>query len=125
MRTGFAGQPCAAAVPAYAGIAASKTIRRRARSSMREFYSVSFSLFAVFSESIDGIPPMVSGLKGLEKLHVYTPGLRRRPLDAVTSSDFRPATLPKTSDLRLRKTSDLRPATCDYLTHTKHLPAYH
>ena len=46
---------------------------------MREFYSVSFSLFAVFSEPIEGIPPMVSGLKGLEKLHVYTPGRANDP----------------------------------------------
>ncbi len=46
---------------------------------MREFYSVSFSLFAVFSESYDGIPPLVRGIRGLQKLHVYTPGRAHDP----------------------------------------------
>jgi uncharacterized protein (TIGR02118 family) len=46
---------------------------------MREFYSVSFSLFAVFSESFDGIPPLISGVPGLEKVHIYTPGRAHDP----------------------------------------------
>jgi uncharacterized protein (TIGR02118 family) len=46
---------------------------------MREFYSVSFCLFVVFSEPIDGIPPLISGIAGLEKVHVYTPGRAHDP----------------------------------------------
>ena len=46
---------------------------------MREFYSVSFCLFAVFSEPFDGIPPLVRGMPGLEKVHVYTPGRAHDP----------------------------------------------
>src|SRR5262245_23890072 len=46
---------------------------------MREFYSVSFSLFAVFSTSFDGIPPLLSGVPGLQKVHVYTPGRAHDP----------------------------------------------
>jgi uncharacterized protein (TIGR02118 family) len=46
---------------------------------MREFYSVSFSLFAVFSTPFDGIPPLVSGVPGLQKVHVYTPGRAHDP----------------------------------------------
>ena len=40
---------------------------------------MTFSLFAVFSESIDGIPPMVSGVAGLQKVHIYTPGRASDP----------------------------------------------
>ena len=46
---------------------------------MREFYSVSFSLFAAFSEPFDGIPSLVRKIPGLEKLHVYTPGWAHDP----------------------------------------------
>jgi len=46
---------------------------------MREFYSVSFCLFVVFSEPFDGIPPLVRGIPGLEKVHVYTPGRAHDP----------------------------------------------
>jgi uncharacterized protein (TIGR02118 family) len=46
---------------------------------MREFYSVSFSLFAAFSESFDGIPALVGGVRGLDKVHVYTPGRAHDP----------------------------------------------
>jgi uncharacterized protein (TIGR02118 family) len=40
---------------------------------------VSFSLFAVFSELFDGIPPLIRGIPGLEKVHVYTPGSAHDP----------------------------------------------
>lgn len=40
---------------------------------------MSFSLFAVFSEPLDGIPALASGVPGLRKLHVYTPGRARDP----------------------------------------------
>ena len=40
---------------------------------------MSFSLFLVFSEAFDGIPPLVRGIPGLEKLHVYTPGRAHDP----------------------------------------------
>jgi uncharacterized protein (TIGR02118 family) len=46
---------------------------------MREFYSVAFTLFAVFSEMFEGIPPLVSGVRGLQKVHVYTPGRAHDP----------------------------------------------
>jgi uncharacterized protein (TIGR02118 family) len=46
---------------------------------MREFYSVAFSLFAVFSEIFDGIPSLVGGVRGLQKVHVYTPGRAHDP----------------------------------------------
>src|SRR5262245_33774657 len=46
---------------------------------MREFYSVSFCLFAVFSEVFDGVPRLVSGVPGLRRVHVYTPGRARDP----------------------------------------------
>ena len=51
----------------------------RSASAMREFYSVSFCLFLVFSEPFDGIPPLVRGVPGLEKVHVYTPGRAHDP----------------------------------------------
>src|SRR5262245_43169594 len=76
MRTGFAGQFCACT---GAAAAASRTARSRARSHMREFYSVSFSLFAVFSEPFDGIPALGSGVPGMHKMHIYTPGRARDP----------------------------------------------
>ena len=38
-----------------------------------------FCLFLVFSETFDGIPPLVSGVPGLEKVHVYTPGRAHDP----------------------------------------------
>src|SRR5262245_38141714 len=77
MRTGFAGQPCASAGAAAA--AASRRVRRRATGRMREFYSVSFSLFAVFSELFDGIPALGSGVPGMHRMHIYTPGRARDP----------------------------------------------
>ena len=40
---------------------------------------MAFSLFAVFSEPFDGIPPLVRGIRGLQKLHVYTPGRAHDP----------------------------------------------
>ena len=46
---------------------------------MREFYSVAFSLFAVFDEMFEGIPPLVGGVRGLQKVHVYTPGRAHDP----------------------------------------------
>ena len=46
---------------------------------MREFYSVAFSLFAVFSEMFEGIPSLVGRVRGLQKVHVYTPGRAHDP----------------------------------------------
>lgn len=46
---------------------------------MREFYSVSFCLFAVFSTPFDNVPGLVRGVAGLEKAHVYTPGKAHDP----------------------------------------------
>lgn len=40
---------------------------------------MSFCLFVVFSESFDGIPPLVRRIPGLEKVHVYTPGRAHDP----------------------------------------------
>jgi uncharacterized protein (TIGR02118 family) len=40
---------------------------------------MSFCLFAVFSEPFDGIPPLIRGIPGLEKVHIYTPGQARDP----------------------------------------------
>ena len=40
---------------------------------------MSFCLFLVFSEPFDGIPQLVSGVPGLEKVHVYTPGRAHDP----------------------------------------------
>jgi uncharacterized protein (TIGR02118 family) len=40
---------------------------------------VSFCLFLVFSEPFDGIPPLISGIPGLDKVHIYTPGRARDP----------------------------------------------
>jgi uncharacterized protein (TIGR02118 family) len=40
---------------------------------------VSFCLFAVFSEPFEGIPPLVRGIRGLDRLHVYTPGRAHDP----------------------------------------------
>ena len=40
---------------------------------------MSFCLFLVFSEPVDGIPRLVSGIAGLEKVHVYTPGRAHDP----------------------------------------------
>ena len=40
---------------------------------------MAFSLFAVFSEMFEGIPPLASGVPGLQKLHVYTPGRAHDP----------------------------------------------
>ena len=40
---------------------------------------MAFSLFAVVSEMFDGIPPLVSGVRGLQKVHVYTPGRAHDP----------------------------------------------
>ena len=40
---------------------------------------MSFCLFAVFSEPLDGIPPLIRGIPGLEKVHVHTPGRARDP----------------------------------------------
>src|SRR5882672_11593215 len=77
MRTGFAGQLCASACDAAA--AAKRNRRVRSGSAMREFYSVGFSLFAVFSEVFEGIPPLISGVPGLEKVHIYTPGRAHDP----------------------------------------------
>ena len=40
---------------------------------------MSFSLFAVFTDLFDGIPPLVSGIPGLRKVHIYTPGRAHDP----------------------------------------------
>jgi uncharacterized protein (TIGR02118 family) len=40
---------------------------------------VSFCLFLVFSEPVEGIPRLVRGIAGLEKVHVYTPGRAHDP----------------------------------------------
>jgi uncharacterized protein (TIGR02118 family) len=42
---------------------------------MREFYSVSFSLFAVFAAPFDGVGPV----PGMQKMHVYTPDRAHDP----------------------------------------------
>src|SRR5688572_20068679 len=77
MRTGLDGQPWASAgAPAAA---ARRNSRVRSKRAMREFYSVSFCLFAVFAEFFDGIPSLVRGIPGLQKVHVYTPGRAHDP----------------------------------------------
>jgi uncharacterized protein (TIGR02118 family) len=40
---------------------------------MREFYSVSFCLFAVFAEPFGGVEALVRGIGGLQKTCVHTP----------------------------------------------------
>jgi uncharacterized protein (TIGR02118 family) len=45
---------------------------------MREFYSVTFSLFAVFSKPFDGIASLAAA-PALQKLHVYTPDKAHDP----------------------------------------------
>ncbi|HEX6157797.1 MAG TPA: EthD family reductase [Burkholderiales bacterium] len=40
---------------------------------------MAFSLFAVFSEMFEGIPPLVGGVRGVQKVHVYTPGRAHDP----------------------------------------------
>lgn len=45
---------------------------------MREFYSVTFSLFAVFSKPFDNVAGLAAA-PGLQKLHVYTPDKANDP----------------------------------------------
>ena len=45
---------------------------------MREFYSVSICLFAVFSEPFDGIEGLALA-PGLQKMHVYKPDKAHDP----------------------------------------------
>jgi uncharacterized protein (TIGR02118 family) len=45
---------------------------------MREFYSVTFSLFAVFSKPFDSVAGLAAA-PGLQKMHVYTPGKAHDP----------------------------------------------
>jgi uncharacterized protein (TIGR02118 family) len=45
---------------------------------MREFYSVTFSLFAVFSKPFDGAAGLASA-PGLQKMHIYTPDRAHDP----------------------------------------------
>jgi uncharacterized protein (TIGR02118 family) len=82
---------------------------------MREFYSVSFCLFLVFSEPFDGIPPLISGVPGLEKVHVYTPGRAHDPF----LNDGAPP--PLVLQLYFGELSELEAAVADLLSPVKAL----